>query len=404
MTRDSTDHPVGLLYSTTGSYAAIGRDALDGALMAVDEVNADPAFPFTLAPVTANPGGVTETYHRDCAAMLREHGCRHVIGTITSLSRKEVLPIIEKHDALLWYMCPYEGFECSENIIYLGADPSQHIVPLFAHVLTRYGTRGYLTGSNYIWGWETNRIARELIAASGGEVVAERYLPMGSEDVARLVAEIREKRPDFVLNTLIGPSSYAFFRAYAALAAADESFRPEVRPVVSCNLTECELGLVGDAGIGHLSTAIWFDDGATPTARAFGGRARERFGADRRCSANMVNAHAAVWLLAHAIRATGTAAPAAVRDWIVCHGVETALGETRVDAATQHTPQVPCLARIADGGRFEVLARAAGPVSPDPYLSRLDAAALTRADGRGLPSALRPFGGGARPALRVVTP
>lgn len=400
--KTGTAHPVGLLYSTTGSYAAIGRDALDGALMAVDEINADGSFPFTLAPVTANPGGVVEAYHRECAALLREAGCRHVIGTITSLSRKEVLPIIEKHDALLWYMCPYEGFECSENIIYLGADPSQHIVPLFAHVLPRFGNRGYLTGSNYIWGWETNRIARELIAASGGEVVAERYLPMGSEDVDRLIDEIREKQPDFVLNNLIGPSSYAFFRAYAALAVEDEAFRPERRPIVSCNLTECELGLVGANGLGHLSTAIWFDDDDTPAARVFGQRARARFGAGRRCSANMVNAHAAVRLLAHAIRATGHAAPGAVRDWVVSNPVETGLGPLAVDAATQHTPQVPRLGRIAAGGRFEVLARAARPVDPDPYLSRLDAAALTRSEG--LPPALRPFGAAARPALRVVTP
>ncbi|MBB4285198.1 transporter substrate-binding protein [Roseospira goensis] len=402
MTGDTRTYPVGLLYSTTGTYAAIARDALDGALMAVDEINADPAFPFTLAPVAADPGGVTETYHRDCAAMLRDSGCRHVIGTITSLSRKEVLPIIEKHDALLWYMCPYEGFECSESIIYLGASPNQHIVPLFAHVLPRYGLRGYLTGSNYIWGWETNRIARELIMASGGEVVAERYLPMGSEDVDRLIAEIRDKRPDFVLNNLIGPSSYAFFRAYAALAAADPAFRPDRRPIVSCNLTECELGLVGPAGLGHLSTAIWFDDGASPAAQAFGPRARARFGPDRRCSANLVNAHAAVRLLAHAIRDGGDAAPAAVRDWVCSHSVDTALGPLAVDARTQHTPQVPHLGRIADGGRFEVLARAAAPVEPDPYLTTLNAARLTQPGG--LPPALRPFGEAARPPLRVVTP
>src|SRR3546814_8280958 len=89
--------------------------------------------------------------------MLRERGCRHVIGTITSIGRKEVIPIIEKYDALLWYMCPYEGFECCENVIYTGASPNQHIVPMFRYLLPRYGKRVYLVGSNYIWGWETNR-------------------------------------------------------------------------------------------------------------------------------------------------------------------------------------------------------------------------------------------------------
>src|SRR3546814_16003075 len=64
-------------------------------------------------------------------------------------------------------MCPYEGFECCENVIYTGASPNQHIVPLFRYLLPRYGKRVYLVGSNYIWGWETNRTARELVQASG---------------------------------------------------------------------------------------------------------------------------------------------------------------------------------------------------------------------------------------------
>ncbi|WP_264830592.1 transporter substrate-binding protein, partial [Klebsiella aerogenes] len=76
--------------------------------------------------------------------MLREHGCRHIVGTITSIARKEVIPLVEKHDGLLWYMCPYEGFEANENVIYTGACPNQHLLPLFDYLLPRYGRRPYL--------------------------------------------------------------------------------------------------------------------------------------------------------------------------------------------------------------------------------------------------------------------
>ena len=40
-------------------------------------------------------------------------------------------PVVEKHDGQLWYVCPYEGFEANENVIYTGACPNQHLVPLF---------------------------------------------------------------------------------------------------------------------------------------------------------------------------------------------------------------------------------------------------------------------------------
>lgn len=370
------EYRIGLLYSTTGTYAAIARDALDGALMALDEVNADGAFPFTFRAVAENPGGVIERYHVLCDTMLRAHGCRHIVGTVTSLSRKEVIPIVEKHDALLWYMCPYEGFECCDNVIYTGACPNQHIVPLFDHVLPRFGGRGYLVGSNYIWGWETNRIAREILSARGGEVVGERYLPFGDTDVDRLIGEIRAKRPDFVLNNLIGASSYAFLKAYRALADEDDAFRPDRRPVVSCNLTECELGLAGDAAIGHLSTAVYFDGLDTPESAAFAVRAAVRFGADRRLSAFLVDAYACVRILAEAVREAGTDDPWAVRPILSARAFETPLGRLSIDRDTNHTALRPYLGRIASDGRFEVLAGAAEPVAPDPYLVHFDPAAL----------------------------
>jgi ABC-type branched-subunit amino acid transport system substrate-binding protein len=373
-----TSYAIGLLYSTTGPYGAIGRDALDGAMMALDEVNADPGFGFTLSPFAANPEGVIDRYHALCEAAIREGGCRQIVGTITSLSRKEVLPTIEKHDALLWYICPYEGFESSEAVIYTGACPNQHIVPLFQHVLPRWGTRAALVGSNYIWGWEVNRVARELIGACGGEVLAERYLPIGSTEVDRLIQEIRDKRPDFVLNNLIGPSSYAFFRAYRALADADPDFAPDRRPIVSCNLTECELDLVGPAGIGHLSSAIYFEGVDSAENRAFRQRLRARFGAGRRSSAFLAGGYTAVRMLAEAIREAGTDAPEALRPVLHARRFATPLGPLTIDPRTNHAPLTPYLGRIAGDGGFELIDAAAAPLAPDPYLVEFDAAALTR--------------------------
>ena len=110
------------------------------------------------------------------------------------------------------------------------ACPNQHLVPMLGYVVPRFGANGFLLGSNYIWGWETNRVARDLIADAGGKVLGERYLPLGETDVSRLIAEIQATRPDFVLNNLIGPSSYAFIAAYAALGRARPAFPARALP------------------------------------------------------------------------------------------------------------------------------------------------------------------------------
>ena len=226
-----------------------------------------PTAAIELVAVERDPGGNIDRYAPACADILANSGARHIIGCVTSWSRKEVIPVLEKAGGTLWYACPYEGFEANEHVVYMHACPNQHLVPLLAYVVPRFGADGFLLGSNYIWGWETNRVARDLIADAGGKVLGERYLPLGETDVSRLIAEIEATRPDFVLNNLIGTSSYAFISAYAALAARDPHFRPERCPLLSCNLTECELPAIGAAGNGHLSVGPYFRDASRGRAR-----------------------------------------------------------------------------------------------------------------------------------------
>ena len=86
--------------------------------------------------------------HRPLRQRLRRHpansGARHIIGCVTSWSRKEVIPILEKAGGTLWYACPYEGFEANEHVVYMHACPNQHLVPLLAYVVPRFGADGFL--------------------------------------------------------------------------------------------------------------------------------------------------------------------------------------------------------------------------------------------------------------------
>ena len=61
---------VGLLFSTTGPYATIGRAMLNGAKLAVEEVNADPSFAFSIEVNEANPGGRDADYAAAARRML----------------------------------------------------------------------------------------------------------------------------------------------------------------------------------------------------------------------------------------------------------------------------------------------------------------------------------------------
>lgn len=346
---------IGLLLSRTGTYALISESCRQGALRAIADVNRKARGRFEIVPVERDPAGNIDRYASLAADILRNSGARHIVGCITSWSRKEVIPALEKHGGTLWYPAPYEGFEASEHVVYLNACPNQHILPLLAHVIPRFGGRGYLVGSNYIWGWETNRIARDLIGDAAGTVLGERYLALGDEDVGRIIAEIRDQRPNFILNNFVGATSYAFLRAYAALGRSDPRFRPESCPLISCNLSEAELPAIGDTGEGHLSVGPFFCD---PAHRAEGDPE----------SSFMAAAYSAVAILAQTLGEDG--APAQTRDF-AGRRFDTPLGPLEIDPVTRHA-RLPVKIAAIRKGAFEVIEQSAERLAPDPYLSRYD--------------------------------
>jgi len=370
----SSEIPVGLLYSTTGTYGVIGRDCLDGALKALEEINANTAYDFSLVPKIENPGGNIDEYQRLTESILQGGQCRQIIGTVTSISRKEIIPIIEKHDVLLWYVAPYEGFECCENIIYTGACPNQHIVPLFGEVIPKFGKQAYLIGTNYVWGWEVNRIARELVTVCGGDVTGEHYLPFHSTDVERMIDTIRETRPSFVLNNLIGASSYAFFRAYFSAGKTDPFFHPDNCPIISCNLTECELDKIGyDAAKGHLSIAPYFENLETKDNEEFLTALGDRGNPPHPVSVFYVNGYVTAYYLADAIRAGGSDEIETVKAALFDKDFETPLGPTRISSRTNHAALPSYLGQICSASGFDVLSAKQTTTDADPYMVNFNA-------------------------------
>lgn len=343
---------LGLLYSRSGSYSLISEACRSGALAAIAQVNADDDLDVSFVPVERDPEGNADHYGPLCEEILRETSARHVIGCVTSWSRKEVIPTLEKYGGTLWYAVPYEGFEASDHVVYTHACPNQHLLPLLDWVMPAHGRRAYLTGSNYIWGWEMNRLARERIVQAGGEVLGERYLPIGSRDVGRMIEEIRFARPDFVLNSLIGPSSYEFLAAYRALGDEDPHFSPARCPVLSCNLTECELPALGSAAEGLVSAGPYFRG-----ARGWPGNGS--FG-----SSHEAAAFTAVRELARLLSGHPGAEDLSLSQLLARHSGPQGM----IDPETHHTVLPALIARV-ENGAFRVIQQRER-IAGDPYLTR----------------------------------
>lgn len=393
--------PIGVLFSTTGPYATVGEAMLNGTLLAIDEVNRSPDFDFELVPLVRNPGGETSEYASICRDLIINSGVAHIIGCYTSSSRKAIVPVVEKYDALLWYPSHYEGFESSDNVVYLGASPNQHIVPLAQYMASRFGARVYCCGSDYIWPWESNRVMREIVENFGGEMLAERYLAVGSTEVTGLVEEIRLLGPDFVFNTLIGESSYAFLRAFREAGLGTQSAGDVSIPIASCTLSEPELRNIGDpAALGHITSSVYFQSLDNPQNHAFVKNYRTRFGPQKVTSADAEASYNSVHMLALALR---SAASTKASDILAVLGdcvYDAPQGRIRIDTENNHSYLTPRIGVSSAGAEFAVVAAAQKPIKPDPFLASLKGAAFMLDAAR---DQIQPADHSRQPKLRVVS-
>jgi urea transport system substrate-binding protein len=348
-------------------------EMLKSALMAIDEVNHSDEFDFTFAPHLRDPGGVVAAYHTACADLIREEHVDHIVGCYTSASRKQVIPIVERTERLLWHPARYEGFESSDNVIYVGAAPNHNVVPLVRHMLDHISGDVFCIGSNYVWTWETNRVIREIVTNAGGRILAERLLELGETAVDHIVKEIIDRKPPVVFNTLVGESSYSFIRAlHEATMRAGLTI-----PMLSCSLCEPELKLIGSAAsVGCITSSAYFESIERPENRAFVARWKARQGADSNPSVDGQSTYVCVMLLARAIRRAGSADVGAVRRAAANHRYDSPQGPVWVDPDNNHCFLTPRLARSVPGCQFKIFWEADAPERPDPYLSNLDLAAI----------------------------
>jgi len=337
---------IGVLLSRSGMYAALSRASRDGVFRGVEEVNGDPRLDVSFRVTERDPEGRLDRYAPLCREILRGSGARHIFGCITSASRKEVIPELERFDGILWYPVPYEGFEASERVAYMHACPNQHLLPLLDWALPTLGTRAYLVGSNYIWGWEMAQIAREKIAAAGGQILGDRYLPIGDTELDHIIHDIRTLKPSFILNSLVGDSSYAFLARLTELKQETE-FAHDVT-VLSCNFTECEIDAAGEAAEGLVSAGPWFEPGGG-TGGSFHEMARQ-----------------SVYELALLLHGRPGAEELPLAELL--HTALRSGRPTRLDPVHLHARQPAIIARL-ESGRFNEIKRLP-ETRADPYLTQ----------------------------------
>ena len=357
---------VGLLHSLTGTMSISEIAVRDAELLAIEEINAAGGILGCQIKVVEEDGKSNPRMFAEKARkLLMEDKVATIFGCWTSDSRKAVQPVVEDLYGLLWYPVQYEGFEASPNIMYMGASPNQQVIPAIDFCSEKLGKRMYLIGSDYVFPHTCNAIIKSQLKHLGGTCVAEVYVPMHEADFTKIVKEIKELKPDVIINTLNGSSNQSFFSQlkYSGLDAEDI-------PVMSFSVSESEIKSIGaDKLKGHYLAWNYFESTATAKNTRFVANFKKEFGDNIAVGDPEEAAYNAVNLWASACARAGTFDVEAVR--IAAKGISYIAPEgiVTIDGSNQHLYKIIRIGKIDERGQVEELYSSTAPVKPDPYLS-----------------------------------
>jgi urea transport system substrate-binding protein len=269
---------VGILHSLSGTMAISEASLKDAELMAIAEINAaGGVLGRTIEPVIEDGESDPITFALKARTLIEQDQVATIFGGWTSSCRKSVLPVLQEHNALLWYPVEYEGLECSPHIFYTGICPNQQVGPAVDWLLVHEGTRFYLIGSDYVFPRTANKIMKAQLIRQGGTVVGEEYVPLGTTEFGNVIRRIQQIKPHVVFNALNGDSNLAFYQQYKEAGISAEEI-----PIMAISIAEEELRRIGGStAAGHYASWSYFQSINTAKNRAFVENFQQRYGNER---------------------------------------------------------------------------------------------------------------------------
>jgi urea ABC transporter urea binding protein len=360
---------IGILHSLSGTMTASERPLQELLVMMIEQQNARGGLlGRPIEPVIVNPHSDPKAYAELARKLITDHKAAAIFGCWSSASRKEVLPIVERNNALLFYPSQYEGEEASRNIFYTGATPPQQAIPAVNYLRDQGIQRFFLVGTDYVYPRTTNAILKGYLAAQQIFDVTERYTPLGLKDWHEVVEEIRRFAKGgrtAIVATVSGDANVHFFRELA-----EQGVSADVIPVMSLSINEAELPALMRSRIsGNFVAWNYLHAFDTPENRAFIAEWRAFTG---RADAMTNDPMEATWIGFHmwiaAVEAAGTTDVDKVRVALGGKRLTAPSGfQVLMDADTHHLFKPIMIGRIADDGRIIPVSVTEGLVPPDPW-------------------------------------
>lgn len=207
---------IGIVLPLSGGLELFGQQGIQGAKMAVAEINASGGvlggrqLELIIEDNKTDPKTAVEKTKK----LIMRDKVHAILGPITSANRDAMTPHISKLKTPLLYATDYEGGVCNRYVFCYSAIPDHYIKPFIPYLIENYGNSFYLFGADYVWPHKMNAAIKAAILAQKGSVMAEEYTPFGVKDFAATIQKIRKSEAKVLILTLPGADGQTFVKQF----------------------------------------------------------------------------------------------------------------------------------------------------------------------------------------------
>lgn len=344
------DIPIGAAWSLTGDAAVYGPSQKNAAILAVEEINksgmlGDAKIKLTTEDDRSTKEGTITAFEN----LIKKDHVLAILGPTLSNSAKAADPIAQASKVIVIGVSnTAAGIVEIGDFIFRDSLPESVVQPNtvkatmdklgYKKVAVMYGDDDVFTKSGY------DVFSKELKAKDIQVLTTETFKKKDTDFSAQLT-KIKGLKPDQIIVSALAEE------AAGIMSQARQLGIPlSVHFIGGNGFNSPKLAqLAGPAAEGAISGAAWFIGNDTPGNKAFVEAYKARYGSDPDQFA--AQAYAAMYILAHAIKAAGKLDSQAIRDALAkTKDLKTVLGTFSFDA--QRNPVHPPIVQIIKDGKF----------------------------------------------------
>jgi branched-chain amino acid transport system substrate-binding protein len=259
---------IGHLTPLTGFLGALGGYAQLGIRMAEEEINKAGGVMGRQLEVMSEDSVNPATASTKAQRMLEQNGATVLMGEINSASAKTIMQVAARNKRLFMSIGArsdvLRGRDCNRFTFHVDI-PVTVMVNAAGQALLRdglvKGKRIFSITSDYLFGHDLAKAAKNFYAANGGTPVGDELVATDATDFSPYLLKIRQAKPDLVSTNLGGNQVTNFVKQYAEFGLPF--------PVAGFNLNTADAWAAGEGNLSGIWPTVWHHDLDIPASKTF---------------------------------------------------------------------------------------------------------------------------------------